>query len=79
VVETKTILKELKRVLTADGKAVLTTLVKGNRWSNKYMDTLARSGALVVRTREELLSAFDELDMPVKHQTRGNLAFITYG
>jgi len=75
----KTVLKELKRVLTADGTAALTTLVMSTtRWSDSYLSMLARSGAVVARSADHLLSTFDDLDMSVKHQIRGNLAFITY-
>ena len=72
-------LKELKRVLTADGTVALTTLVvSGTRWSDRYLSMLARSGAVVARTVEDLLSIFDDLDMSVKHRIEGNLAFINY-
>lgn len=74
----KTVLKELKRVLTADGTAALTTLVKNNRWSDTYLNMLAGSGVVVPRSPGDLLSAFDGLDMPVKHHIKGNLAFINY-
>lgn len=76
--DVKTVLKELKRVLTADGTAALTTLVRNNRWSDSYLNMLARSGVVVPRSPGHLLSAFDDLDMPVKHQIKGNLAFINY-
>jgi len=77
--DVKTVLKELKRVLTADGTAALTTLVRNKRWSDSYLNMLARSGVVVPRSPGHLLSAFDDLDMPVKHQIKGNLAFINYG
>ena len=75
----RTVLKELKRVLTADGTVALTTLVvSGTRWSDRYLSMLARSGAVVARTVEDLLSIFDDLDMSVKHRIEGNLGFINY-
>ncbi|MEW6674323.1 MAG: methyltransferase domain-containing protein [Thermodesulfobacteriota bacterium] len=77
--DVKTALGELKRVLTAAGSAALTTLVlSGSRWSDGYLRMLAESGALVQRNIDELLAVFDGLDMPVRHQVKGNLAFITY-
>jgi ubiquinone/menaquinone biosynthesis C-methylase UbiE len=76
--DVKTVLKEMKRVLAVDGKVVLTTLVMSNRWSDNYLNMLARSGAIVPRSPVHLLSAFNEIDMPVKHQIKGNLAFIKY-
>jgi len=75
----KTLLREIKRVLAVDGNSVLTTLVQSRRWNNRYLDMLARSGALVSRSSEELLSAFNDVEMKVAHKVKGNLAFIKYG
>jgi len=72
-------LKELKRVLTADGTAALTTLVMSStRWSDGYLRMLAGSGALVPRSADQLLSTFSDMGMPIKHHIKGNLAFINY-
>jgi SAM-dependent methyltransferase len=75
----KAVLKELKRVLRANGAAALTTLVKSGRWSDGYLHALARCGAVVPRSVDALLSTCDEMDMPVKQQIKGNLAVIKYG
>jgi len=72
----KKALKEIKRVLTEDGNSVMTTLVQSNRWSNRYLNMLAGSGALVSRSSNELLSAFDEMELRVTQEIKGNLAFI---
>jgi SAM-dependent methyltransferase len=72
----RTVLRETKRVLTINGKAVFTTLVLGSRWSNRYLDMLARSGALISRSREEVLSAFNDVEMKVTLKVKGNLALI---
>ena len=71
------VLKELKRVLTVGGTAALTTLVKSTRWSDAYLNMLATSGAVVSRSPDQILSAFDAVDMPVKQQVKGNLALIS--
>ena len=73
------VLREIKRVLAADGNSVLTTLVKGNRWSNRYLNMLAGSGALISRSSDELLSMFNDIEMRVTHNVKGNLAFFKYG
>ena len=75
----ETVLRGIKRVLAANGNSVLTTLVPGNRWSNCYLDMLAGSGALISRSSEELLSTFNDVEMQVAHEIKGNLAFIKYG
>jgi SAM-dependent methyltransferase len=77
--DVKTALKEIKRVLTDDGNSAMTTLVQSSRWSNRYLNMLAGSGALISRSSDDLLSAFNEIQMQVTHKIKGNLAFIKYG
>jgi len=74
-----TALKEIKRVLIDGGNSAITTLVQSSRWSNRYLNMLAGSGALISRNPDELLSAFNEMEMQVTHKVKGNLAFIKYG
>jgi hypothetical protein len=75
----KTALKEIKRVLIDGGNFALTTLVQSSRWSNRYLNMLAGSGALISRSLDELLSAFNDMKMQVTHEVKGNLAFIRDG
>jgi ubiquinone/menaquinone biosynthesis C-methylase UbiE len=75
----KTALKEIKRVLADGGNSAITTLVQSRRWSNRYLNMLAGSGALISRSPDEILSAFHEMKMQVTHKIQGNLAFIRYG
>jgi ubiquinone/menaquinone biosynthesis C-methylase UbiE len=77
--DVKKALKEIKRVLTDGGNSAITTLVQSSRWSNRYLNMLAGSGALISRSPDELLSAFNEMEMQVKHEIKGNLAIIKYG
>jgi ubiquinone/menaquinone biosynthesis C-methylase UbiE len=74
----KAVLREIKRVLTVNGNSVLTTLVQSERWSNRYLNMLDGSGALISRNLDELLSTFKDIEMPVTHEVKGNLAFIKY-
>jgi SAM-dependent methyltransferase len=77
--DVKTVLRELKRVLTDDGNSAMTTLVQSSRWSTRYLNMLAGSGALISRSADELLSVFNEMEIPAIHKIKGNLAFIKYG
>jgi ubiquinone/menaquinone biosynthesis C-methylase UbiE len=77
--DVKTALKEIKRVLANDGNSAITTLVQSSRWSNRYLNMLAGSGALISRSPDEILSAFNDIEMQVTHEIKGNLAFIKYG
>ena len=76
--DVKAVLSELKRVLTVNGTSALTTLVQSNRWSNGYLKMLARSGALISREPEDLSAAFDDMEMQVTHEIKGNLAIFKY-
>jgi ubiquinone/menaquinone biosynthesis C-methylase UbiE len=75
----KKVLKEVKRVLKPGGNLSITTLVQSSRWSTRYLNLLARSGALVSRSSDELLAAFNNLDMAVSQDIKGNLIFIKHG
>ena len=77
--DVKAALREFKRVLTVNGTLALTTLIQSNRWSNRYLNMLAGSGALISRSIDDLLSAFDDIEMQVTHEIKGNLAFIKHG
>lgn len=77
--DVKTALKEIKRVLTHGGNSAITTLVQSSRWSNRYLNMLAGSGALISRSLDDLLSTFNDMEMPITHKIKGNLAFIKYG
>ncbi|MFH2060747.1 MAG: class I SAM-dependent methyltransferase [Pseudomonadota bacterium] len=74
--DVKTVLKELKRVSTDGGNTAITTLVKSRRWSTRYLNMLAGSGALISRNADELLAVFNEIGIQAKYEIRGNLAFI---
>jgi SAM-dependent methyltransferase len=75
----KNVLKEIKRVLVPDGSLSVTTLVQSSRWSNRYLNILSGSGALVSRSSDEILTAFNDMEMHVTQDIKGNLAFIKNG
>jgi len=66
-------------LLIDGGSSAITTLVQSSRWSNRYLNMLAGSGALISRNPDELLSAFNDMEMQVTLEVKGNLAFIKYG
>lgn len=76
--DVKTMLQGLKNVLMDRGAISFTTLVENNRFADRYLHKLGEGGYLIPRSLNQLLSVFDELDMPVKYHTKGNLAFIYY-
>ena len=59
-----------------DGRMYFTTLVKGNRLADRYLETLAKGGKLVSRSMEDHQTVFNQLGMPVKYDINGNMASI---
>jgi ubiquinone/menaquinone biosynthesis C-methylase UbiE len=76
--DTKSLLKELKNILSEDGKMYFTTLVKGNRFADRYLEALASGGKLVSRDMSDHQTTFDQLGMTIKCIINGNLASIYY-
>lgn len=73
------VLRELKRTLIDGGNSAITTLVQSSRWSTSYLNMLSRSGALISRSADEILSEFKKMRIQTKHKIKGNLAFIECG
>ncbi|KAF0144200.1 MAG: methylase involved in ubiquinone/menaquinone biosynthesi [Nitrospirae bacterium] len=76
--DTKKLLVVLKKILSEDGRMYFTTLVKGNRLADRYLEALASGGKLVSRNIDEHQKVFNELGMPIKYDINGNMAFIYY-
>jgi hypothetical protein len=53
-----------------------TTLVKSNRWADKYLQTLADSGKLISRTVVDHKAIFKEVGLSAKYETTGNILVI---
>jgi hypothetical protein len=69
----------LKNILSEDGKMYFTTLVKSNRFADRYIEALANKGKLVSRNVEDHQKTFDQLEMAIECNKNGNLASIFYG
>lgn len=70
----------IKNVLISNGTIIFTTLVKSNRFfADRYLKFMGSMGKAIPRSLNQLLTVFNELGMPVKHQVVGNMAFINYG
>ena len=77
--DTSGLLKGLKNIMTENGKMYFTTLVRGNRLADRYLQGLASGGKLVARNIDQHRAVFEELGMSIKYDVNGNLAFIYYG
>jgi ubiquinone/menaquinone biosynthesis C-methylase UbiE len=74
--DTNTLLKQLKNVISKNGKIYFTTLVKSNRLADKYLQALADSGKLISRTVDDHKKIFKQVGLAAKYETMGNILSI---
>lgn len=72
------ILNQLTRVVTDSGTMSLTFMILNNRLPDRYLYAIASTGAAIPRTAEQLISLFDDANMPVEYNLKGNMAFVQY-
>lgn len=76
--DTSVLLEQLKKIKTANGKIYFTTLIKNNRFSDKYLEALAEKGKIVPRFEEDHKRIFSECGMEAKYESTGSMLSITY-
>lgn len=74
--DTSILLKKLKVIVSEEGDMYFSTLIKSNRFADKYLMALADSGKLVPRTVGDHASILDKLGMSAKYETIGNMLLI---
>jgi ubiquinone/menaquinone biosynthesis C-methylase UbiE len=74
--DTRILLKRLKTIISKTGKMYFTTLVRANRFADKYLEALADSGKLVSRSVVDHKKAFEQVGLAAKYETTGNILVI---
>jgi len=74
--DTSILLKQLKTILSKNGKIYFTTLVKNNRFADKYLEALAKSGKLISRTLADHKEIFEQVGLAAKCETMGSILLI---
>jgi ubiquinone/menaquinone biosynthesis C-methylase UbiE len=74
--DTGTLLNQMKTIITKNGKMYFTTLVRTNRFADKYLEALADSGKLVSRTVTDHKEIFKQFGLSAKYDTMGNILII---
>ena len=74
--DTSLLLKQLKTILSKNGKIYFTTLVKTNRLADKYLQALADGGKLISRTVADHKEIFKQIGLAATYETNGNLLSI---
>lgn len=77
--DTSILLKQLKCIISKNGKIYFTTLVKGNRLADKYLQALADNGKLISRTVADHKEIFKEVGLAAEYETMGNILSIRCG
>ncbi|NOY70055.1 MAG: class I SAM-dependent methyltransferase [Deltaproteobacteria bacterium] len=74
--DTTILLKQLKTILAKNGKMYFTTLVRANRFADKYLEALAESDKLVSRDVDDHKKIFEQVGLSAKYETTGNILLI---
>ena len=74
--DTCILLKQLKTMISKNGKMYFTTLVKANRFADKYLEALANNEKLVLRTVTDHKEIFEQIGLSAKYDTTGNILVI---
>jgi len=77
--DTSILLRQLRDILSEDGKIYFTTLVKTNRLADKYLQALADSGKLISRTVADHKETLEQVGLTATYETNGNLLSIQCG
>lgn len=74
--DTVLLLTQLRNVMDENGLAYFSTLVKSNRWADKYLQSLANSGKIVSRTVDDHREKFKQVGLDATYETIGSLLLI---
>jgi ubiquinone/menaquinone biosynthesis C-methylase UbiE len=74
--DTSIILSQLKEIISINGKIYFTTLVKNDRFSDKYLQALADKDKLIPRTVQDHKDIFEQVGLDTTYETTGNLLVI---
>jgi len=76
--DTSVLLNHLRNIPSKDGMMYFTTLVRGRRFADRYLESLAKGGKLVSRSIEDHRTIFAQCGMSAKYDINGNMASIYY-
>lgn len=74
--DTEFFLKQLKSITSKNGNMYFTTLVRANRFADKYLKTLSDSGYLVSRIATDHEKAFEQVGLSATYEPQGNILII---
>ncbi len=74
--DTGILLKQLKDMMSEKGNVYVTTLVRANRFADRYLKTLANNGKLISRSANDHRKAFEQADFSIEFQSIGNILVI---
>jgi ubiquinone/menaquinone biosynthesis C-methylase UbiE len=78
--DARTMIGELRKVLTRGGNLSITSLVLGRAFGDKYLRFLHKSGGVAApRNAQQVASLFTEMGIRTDQYVRGNMMFIHSG
>lgn len=75
--DTAILLEQLRKVKTVSGQIFFTTLIKNNRFSDKYLDALAEKGKIVPRSEEDHKRVFEKCGLEAMFESTGSMLSVT--
>jgi ubiquinone/menaquinone biosynthesis C-methylase UbiE len=74
--DTGTLLTRLNPIMSEHGRMFFSTLVRSDRFADKYLAALAKNGKLVSRTVADHRQVFEQVGLAAEYETAGNLVAI---
>ncbi|SPD74232.1 Methylase involved in ubiquinone/menaquinone biosynthesis [uncultured Desulfobacterium sp.] len=74
--DTGILLKQLKTIISKNGRMYFTTLVRTNRFADRYLEALADSGKLVSRAVNDHKRVFEQIGLSAEYETTGNILIV---
>ena len=74
--DTSLLLEQLKNIIAKNGKIYFTTLVRSNRWADKYLQALADRGKLISRSMDDHKDIFKQVGLAARYEAIGNILSI---
>jgi SAM-dependent methyltransferase len=74
--DTNILFKQMRSIVPENGRMYFTTLVRANRFGDKYLEALAKSGKLISRAEVDHKKVFEEVGLSADYKTIGNILVI---
>jgi ubiquinone/menaquinone biosynthesis C-methylase UbiE len=74
--DTGSLLERLKNIISNNGNMYFTTLVRADRFADRYLEALANSGKLISREVADHRKTFEQIGLTATYESQGNILII---